>query len=77
MRCGVRRRGVMVVQAARAGMARLKAGGRGTRGAHEEHALHVRDLGRVEAERLVERRRELPSGRAGMRCGKRGAAREA
>ena len=30
-------------------------GGQGTRGAHPEHLLHVRDLGRVEAERLVER----------------------
>ena len=36
-------------------------GGQGTRGAHEEHAPHVRDLGRVEAERLVERLRALPS----------------
>ena len=35
--------------------------GQGTRGAHEEHVLHGRDLGRVEAQRLVERRRELPS----------------
>ena len=46
-------------------------GGQGTRGAHREHALHGRDLGRVEAERLVERRRDLPSRKAGMRCGKR------
>ena len=53
------------------GMARLKAGGQGTRGAHLEHALHGRDLGRVEAERLVELVRALPSRRAGMRCGKR------
>ena len=45
--------------------------GQGTRGAHVEHAVHVRDLGRVEAERLVERRRFLPSRKAGMRCGKR------
>ena len=29
--------------------------GQGTRGAHPEHAVHVRDAGRVEAERLVER----------------------
>ena len=42
-------------------------GGQGTRGAHVEHAAHGRDLGRVEAERLVERRRELPSRKAGMR----------
>ena len=46
-------------------------GGQGTRGAHVEHAVHVRDLGRVEAERLVERHRELPSRKAGMQCGKR------
>ena len=53
-------------------------GGQGTRGAHGEHAGHGRDLGRVEAERLVERRRELPSRKAGMQCaGKRGTAREA
>ena len=43
---------------------------------HPEHLLHVRDLGRVEAERLVERLRLLLSRKAGMRCGK-GAAREA
>ena len=49
------------------GWHRLKAGGRGTRGAHSEHVVHVRDVGRVEAERLVERRRELPSRKAGMR----------
>ena len=36
-------------------------GGKGTRGAHVEHLVHGRDLGRVEAERLVERRRALPS----------------
>ena len=46
-------------------------GGQGTRGAHVEHLDHCRDLGRVEAERLVERRRALPSRRAGGRCGKR------
>eukprot|EP00964_Phaeocystis_antarctica_P096875 scaffold63097_cov63-Phaeocystis_antarctica.AAC.1 len=46
-------------------------GGQGTRGAHLEHEPHVRDLGRVEAERLVERRRGLPSRKVGMRCGKR------
>jgi len=52
-------------------------GGQGTRGAHVEHVSHVRDLGRVEAERLVERLRVLPSRKAGMRCGKRYTAREA
>ena len=41
------------------------------RGAHIEHAAHVRDAGRVEAQRLVERRRFLPSRKVGMRRGKR------
>ena len=35
------------------------------RGAHVEHAVHVRDAGRVEAERLVELRRVLPSRKEG------------
>ena len=35
------------------------------RGAHGEHAEDVRDAGRVEAERLVERRRLLPSRKEG------------
>ena len=44
------------------GRARPKAVGvKGTRGAHVEHVAHVRDLGGVEAERLVERVRVLPS----------------
>jgi len=44
------------------GKARLKAvGGQGMRGAHGEHDAHVRDLGGVEAQRLVERPRALPS----------------
>ena len=30
-------------------------------GAHHKHADHARDAGRVEAQRLVERRRALPS----------------
>ena len=46
-------------------------GGQGTRGAHVEHVAHVCDAGCVEAERLVERRRALPSRKAGVRCGKR------
>ena len=63
---------MVATQSACTGRARLKAvGGQGTRGAHVEHLVHVRDLGRVEAERLVERRRALPSRKAGMRCGKR------
>ena len=37
-------------------------GGRArARGAHVKHIVHVRDAGRVEAQRLVERRRGLPS----------------
>ena len=52
-------------------------GGQDTRGAHQEHVAHGRDLGRVEAKRLVERRRDLPSRKA-RACGVgRGAAREA
>ena len=38
------------------GRARLQIVG----GAHEEHLVHVRDAGGVEAQRLVERRRVLP-----------------
>ena len=51
-------------------------GAKGTRGAHVEHALHVRDAGGVEAQRLVEGRRGLPSRREGMRWlrGVRGAS---
>eukprot|EP00964_Phaeocystis_antarctica_P130704 scaffold94570_cov101-Phaeocystis_antarctica.AAC.2 len=44
------------------------------RGAHLEHVAQVRvvrDAGRVEAERLVERRRALPSRKEGVRCGAR------
>ena len=48
------------------GKARLKAvGGQGTRGAHVEHGAHVRDLGGVKAQRLIERQRVLPSRREG------------
>ena len=48
------------------GKARLKAWGpQGTRGAHVEHVAHGRDLGGVEAQRLVERRRALPSRKEG------------
>ena len=39
----------------------VKAAGRGTRGAHIKHVPHVPDAGRVQAQRLVERRRVLPS----------------
>eukprot|EP00964_Phaeocystis_antarctica_P129383 scaffold93232_cov57-Phaeocystis_antarctica.AAC.2 len=49
-----------------------EAGGRGPAAAHERHArAHVRDAGRVEAERLVERIRALPSRKEGVRCGAR------
>ena len=41
------------------------------RGAHGEHVAHVRDAGRVEGQRLVERRRVLPSRKEGVRCGVR------
>ena len=61
-----------VARAACMRRARLKAGGQGTRGAHVEHPVHVCNLGRVEAERLVERLRLLPSRKAGMRCDARG-----
>jgi hypothetical protein len=36
-------------------------GGQGTRGAHQKHALRVHNVGRVEAQRLVEGRRLLPT----------------
>ena len=49
----------------------------GMRGAHGKHVEHVRDAGRVEAERLVERRRVLPSRKEGVRCGARCVGREA
>ena len=70
--------GVAAMQVACMGRDRLKAvGPQGTRGAvqsseffsaltHIEHVAHVVVLGRVEAERLVERRRGLPSRKAGM-----------
>eukprot|EP00964_Phaeocystis_antarctica_P089532 scaffold57163_cov58-Phaeocystis_antarctica.AAC.1 len=41
------------------------------RGAHPEHALHGCDARRVEAERLVECHRVLPSRKEGVRCGAR------
>ena len=58
-------------QAACTGKARLlkTVGSMGTRSAHREHAFHDCDLGRVEAHRLVERRRDLPSQTEGIRCG--------
>ena len=56
---------------ARGGPDSRVTGGQGTRGAHLEHVLHVCDAGRVEAQRLFERRRELPSRTEGIRCGAR------
>eukprot|EP00964_Phaeocystis_antarctica_P059251 scaffold35177_cov64-Phaeocystis_antarctica.AAC.2 len=41
------------------------------RGAHVEHVVHGCDTRRVEAQRLVERRRFLPSRKEGVRCGAR------
>eukprot|EP00964_Phaeocystis_antarctica_P005378 scaffold2944_cov60-Phaeocystis_antarctica.AAC.1 len=42
------------------GRARLQIGSRAQGGAHPEHAVHGCDAGGVEAQLLVERRRELP-----------------
>ena len=53
--------GAAAALAACTGRAQLKAGGPGTRGAHHKHAGHVCDTRRVEAHRLVERHRALPS----------------
>eukprot|EP00964_Phaeocystis_antarctica_P165480 scaffold145568_cov205-Phaeocystis_antarctica.AAC.1 len=55
----------------------LKAGGQGTRGAHSKHCDHVGDTERVEAQRLVECSRVLPSRKDGMHNAGRGVAREA
>jgi len=44
-------------------------GAKGTRGAHSEHVAHVSDPGGVEAQRLVEGPRVLPTRREGRRCG--------
>ena len=41
----------------------------GTRGAHIKHVAHVCGFGRVETQRLVERRRPLPSRKKGMQSG--------
>ena len=55
------------------GRTRLKVGASGTRGAHRKHGLHARDLGRVEAQRLIERTRPLPSYKGGICEARRGA----
>ena len=36
------------------------------RGAHRKHSFHGRDLGRVEAQRLIKRPRRLPSQKEGI-----------
>ena len=60
------------------GRARLQIGGRARGGAHLEHQVHVCDAGGIEAQRLVERKRALPSRKKGIRCGERcGAGRGA
>jgi hypothetical protein len=52
--------------------------GQGTREAHVEHVPHVRDLGRVKAQRLVEGVRVLHAESKGGACDAgRGAGREA
>jgi len=65
--CGV----VAARQARRArGWPDVRPGGQGhARRAHVEHPAHVSDAGGVEAQRLVEGRRVLPSRREGMRRG--------
>ena len=45
------------------------------RGAHVEHVVHGCDAGRVEAERLVERRRALPGRKEGVYDAGRGVGR--
>ena len=57
------------------GGARLKAGGQ-AQAAHPEHLPHRCDAGRVKAERLVKRRRLLPSRKESIRCEVRAGRRE-
>ena len=58
MRCGVRGRRATAAHAGVHGEGPTQGcGGQGTRGAHFEHVAHARNLGRVEAERLVEHKR--------------------
>ena len=42
----------------------------GRRGAHVKHVVHVSEAGGVEAQRLVERNRVLPSPKGGMLRGR-------
>eukprot|EP00964_Phaeocystis_antarctica_P018819 scaffold10367_cov70-Phaeocystis_antarctica.AAC.1 len=67
MRCGMRcarsggsRRWTTAAASSVQGRARLQIGGRARVGAHQEHVGHGCDAGRVEAQRLVERRCALP-----------------
>ena len=76
MRCGVRGGDGSASGMHREGLTQ-GWGDQGTREAHGEHEVRVCDKGHVEAERLVERGRALPSRKAGMRCGKRYGPREA
>ena len=69
VRAGRRERGYTRRQRLHARGLTRGLGAKGTRGAHIEHLVHVRDAGGVEAQRLVEGRRALPSRREGMRCG--------
>jgi hypothetical protein len=48
-------RGAAAAQVPCTGRTGSRLGGQGTRGAHVEHVPHVRDLGGVKAQRLVER----------------------
>jgi hypothetical protein len=68
VRAGRRERGYEVAVTACTGPD-LRPGGQGARGAHSKHESHGRNAGGVEAQRLVEGRRVLPSRREGMRCG--------
>eukprot|EP00964_Phaeocystis_antarctica_P074683 scaffold45979_cov59-Phaeocystis_antarctica.AAC.1 len=70
--------GAVAAHTQRAGeRALLQIRGRARVGAHEEDGAHVRDLGRVEAQRLVEDRRALPSVKPRAYGAGRRAAREA
>eukprot|EP00964_Phaeocystis_antarctica_P149894 scaffold117165_cov54-Phaeocystis_antarctica.AAC.3 len=59
------------------GRARLQIGSRARGGAHVEHGVHGCDAGGVEAQRLVERRRDLPRVERKACDAGRGADREA
>eukprot|EP00964_Phaeocystis_antarctica_P032604 scaffold18456_cov30-Phaeocystis_antarctica.AAC.1 len=62
-----KRRGATAAHAACRREPEWGSAGRGTRGAYRKHAAHACDFGRVEAQRLVERRRRLPSRKEGIR----------